>query len=254
MNLRSLPGRLTPSLVVVIGIAGVVGVLVSVLGMATGLRAGVCEYWRSLARHRPAQRRTQRGPQQHRPRLGRTDLGRLPACFGVRKARRPPAPVLLLESTFPSAPSGDEARCDHRGIGPGRLPRAPGSERSPPDRCSSPGCAGGHRRSSRLSRVLGPRYRPFGGAREAFLWTVVRPASRAGATRMSPKSWSDAPTAMSAFNWGAYSSVTVRLDSPASLDRFRSTLLTNSSLEVDVLHEQDASPGTRSNSRACCTS
>src|SRR5690349_15995993 len=37
MNLRSLRGRLVPSLVVVIGIAGVVGVLVSVLGMATGL-------------------------------------------------------------------------------------------------------------------------------------------------------------------------------------------------------------------------
>src|ERR1700735_1604248 len=37
MNLRSLPQRLAPSLVVVIGIAGVVGVLVSVLGMATGL-------------------------------------------------------------------------------------------------------------------------------------------------------------------------------------------------------------------------
>src|SRR6185437_7756844 len=37
MNLRSLRGRVVPSLVVVIGIAGVVGVLVSVLGMATGL-------------------------------------------------------------------------------------------------------------------------------------------------------------------------------------------------------------------------
>src|SRR5580698_9482736 len=37
LNLRSLPERLAPSLVVVIGIAGVVGVLVSVLGMATGL-------------------------------------------------------------------------------------------------------------------------------------------------------------------------------------------------------------------------
>ena len=38
VNLRSLPQRLGTSLVVVIGIAGVVGVLVSVLAMAEGFR------------------------------------------------------------------------------------------------------------------------------------------------------------------------------------------------------------------------
>ena len=37
MNLRSLPQRLGTSLVIVIGIAGVVGVLVSVLAMSTGI-------------------------------------------------------------------------------------------------------------------------------------------------------------------------------------------------------------------------
>lgn len=38
MNLRSIPERLGPSLVIVVGIAGVVGVLVALLSMATGLR------------------------------------------------------------------------------------------------------------------------------------------------------------------------------------------------------------------------
>jgi putative ABC transport system permease protein len=38
INLRTLPGRMGPSLVVVVGIAGVVGVLVSVLAMAEGFR------------------------------------------------------------------------------------------------------------------------------------------------------------------------------------------------------------------------
>ena len=37
MNLRSLPHRLGTSLVIVIGIAGVVAVLVSVLAMSTGM-------------------------------------------------------------------------------------------------------------------------------------------------------------------------------------------------------------------------
>ncbi len=38
MNLRSIPDRLAPSLVIVIGIAGVVGVLVALLSMSTGLQ------------------------------------------------------------------------------------------------------------------------------------------------------------------------------------------------------------------------
>jgi len=38
MNLRSIPERLAPSLVIVIGIAGVVGVLVALLSMSAGLR------------------------------------------------------------------------------------------------------------------------------------------------------------------------------------------------------------------------
>src|SRR5580700_2846523 len=37
MNMRSLPQRMTTSLVVVVGIAGVVAVLISVLSLATGL-------------------------------------------------------------------------------------------------------------------------------------------------------------------------------------------------------------------------
>jgi putative ABC transport system permease protein len=37
MNLRSIPERLAPSLVIVIGIAGVVGVLVALLSMSAGL-------------------------------------------------------------------------------------------------------------------------------------------------------------------------------------------------------------------------
>ena len=46
MNLRSIPDRLAPSLVIVIGIAGVVGVLVALLSMsrriaAWSLQAGV---------------------------------------------------------------------------------------------------------------------------------------------------------------------------------------------------------------------
>jgi putative ABC transport system permease protein len=70
------------------------------------------------------------------------------------------------------------------------------------------------------------------------LWTVVGRFTSGGDSHDS-EILGDAPTLMSAFNWGSYSSVTVRLDSPTSFDRFRSTLLANSSLEIDVLREQE---------------
>src|SRR5215468_12540992 len=47
MNLRNLPQRVGPSLVVVVGIAGVVGVLVSVLAMAEGFRHTLASTGRS---------------------------------------------------------------------------------------------------------------------------------------------------------------------------------------------------------------
>jgi putative ABC transport system permease protein len=46
-------------------------------------------------------------------------------------------------------------------------------------------------------------------------------------------------TLVSAFYSDAYSSATVRLDSPASFDGFRRALLANPSLEIDVDREQD---------------
>src|SRR5215468_2361845 len=47
MNLRNLPERLGPSLVVVVGIAGVVGVLVSVMAMSEGFRHTLASTGRS---------------------------------------------------------------------------------------------------------------------------------------------------------------------------------------------------------------
>jgi len=70
------------------------------------------------------------------------------------------------------------------------------------------------------------------------LWTVVGRFDSGGDSHDS-EILADARTLMSAFNWPAYSSDTVRLDSPVSFDRFRHALLANSSLDVDVLHEQD---------------
>jgi len=47
MNLRSIPSRLASSLVIVVGIAGVVGVMVAVLSMAAGFKAALASTGRS---------------------------------------------------------------------------------------------------------------------------------------------------------------------------------------------------------------
>lgn len=59
MNLKSLSQRLAPALVVVIGVEGVVGVLVAVLGMATGLNqtmANAGDPSRAMVLHKAATR------------------------------------------------------------------------------------------------------------------------------------------------------------------------------------------------------
>ena len=81
MNLRAIPQRLGTSLVIVIGIAGVVAVLVSVLAMAVGLP-------QDRQQHRPARprpgtaRRLPGGDQQQPVTRGRADR--------TRRAGHPP--------------------------------------------------------------------------------------------------------------------------------------------------------------------
>ncbi|MBX5461525.1 MAG: ABC transporter permease [Steroidobacteraceae bacterium] len=49
----------------------------------------------------------------------------------------------------------------------------------------------------------------------------------------------DEPTLTSELSWPAYSSITVRLDSPDSFEPFSTALRANPSLEIDILREQD---------------
>jgi putative ABC transport system permease protein len=235
MNLRSLPGRLTPSLVVVIGIAGVVGVLVSVLGMATGLERAFVNTGnpsRAIVLHKGA-------PSEGLSNIDLAWVGPISDAPGVLRGSKDEAaasPEYVVGVNLPRRSGGDEAGVTARGIGPAAFLVHP-EWKITAGRMFKPGLreviVGPAASAEFLDLDIGHQVE-LGST----LWTVVGRFTSGGDSHES-EILVDAPTAMSAFNWGAYSSVTVRLDSPASFDRFRSTLLTNSSLEVDVLHEQE---------------
>jgi len=235
MNLRSLPERLAPSLVVVIGIAGVVGVLVSVLGMATGLSqafANTGDPSRAIVLHKAA---TNEG-------FSNIDIGWVgPIADGPGVLRGPKgeiaaSPEYVVGVNLPKRSDAVEAGVTMRGTGAAAFLVHP-EWRIVAGRMFRPGLREvvvGSAAAAEFSGLDIGRQVDLGGN----LWTVVGRFTSGGDSHDS-EILADVRTLMSAFNWGAYSSVTVRLDSPASFDRFRRVLLANSSLEIDVGREQD---------------
>jgi len=69
-------------------------------------------------------------------------------------------------------------------------------------------------------------------------WTVVGRFTSGGDLHES-EVLTDATTLMSAYGWADYSSVTVRLISDSALGEFRKALLSNPSLQVEVIGERD---------------
>ncbi len=234
MSLKSLPQRLAPSLVVVIGVAGVVGVLVSVLGMATGLSrtlANTGDPSRAIVLHKAA---TSEG-------LSNVDfdwLGPIQDAPGVlRGPHGEPAvsPEYIIGLNLPQR-SGGEASVTVRGTGAVAFLVHP-EWRIVAGRMFRPGLREivvGSAAAAQFSGLEIGRHVDLGGKD----WTVVGRFTSGGDSHDS-EILADVHTLISAFNWGAYSSATVRLDSPASFDRFRRALLANSSLEIDVDREQD---------------
>lgn len=235
MNLRSLPQRLAASLVVVIGVAGVVGVLVSVLGMATGLSHAFVSTGgpsRAIVLHKAATSEglsnidiSWVGPIEDGPGVLRGPTGQVAAT-----------PEYIVGVNLPKRSDGVESGVTLRGTSAAALLVHP-EWRIVSGRMFRPGLREvvvGAAAASEFSGLEIGRHVELGGNE----WTVVGRFTSGGDSHDS-EILADARTLMSAFNWGAYSSVTVRLDAPASFDRFRRTLLSNPSLEIDVVREQD---------------
>ncbi len=112
INLRSIPQRLGTSLVICVGIAGVVAVLTTVLAMATGLKSTLANAARDDRAIVLAQRVARRSAQST---VSRDDLVAIEAAPGIRRtADGKPAvsPEALLSVNLPRASDGQaQARC-----------------------------------------------------------------------------------------------------------------------------------------------
>lgn len=234
MNLRSLPQRFAASLVVIIGVAGVVGVLICVLAMAAGLTrtlASTGSVARAIVLHKAAATES----------FSNIDLD------WVGAIAQPPQ---VLRGT-----GGTSAVCPERIVG-ASLQRRSGGQAGITLRGTCPAAflvhpkwrvvAGRTLRPGLHELLVGAgAFKEFSGVdigQQVKLgnseWTVVGRFASDGDLHES-EVLTDAATLMSAFNWGAYSSVTARLTSQAAFDGFRRALLSNPSLQVDVIREQD---------------
>lgn len=234
MNLRSIPQRLAASMVVVIGVAGFTGVFIAVLAMATGLTKTFIEAG-DPARAIVLAKSAQTEGLSNLPRHSLADISDAP---GVLRIEGKPAAVgeHIIGVSLLRRETGTQAEVTVRGttemgfvvhpewqIVAGRMFR-PGLKEI---------VAGAGAAAEFLGLAVGDEV-VLGGTR----WKVVGHFTSNGDAHES-EMLADEPTLTSELSWAAYSSVTVRLDSPDSFGAFSNALRANSTLEADVLREQD---------------
>jgi putative ABC transport system permease protein len=234
MGLRTVPQRPGKASVVVIGIAGVVGVLVSMLTLG----ASVAESTRAAGKEDRAIVLRTGVDQEPESAIFTAEAQTIADAPGVAKAPdgKPAATAEMLATVnlarrFDGALSGVMVR--------GVSPKAAIVRREivlKEGRMFTPGL-----RELIVGRVLQQGFKGLSiGDRVALTngeWTVV-------GVYESGDTWesmllTDATTLMSAYKRNVFSSVTVLLNSPASFEEFKDALTSDPTLRVDVIRESD---------------
>ena len=235
MNLRSVPQRLGNSLVIVIGVAGVVAVLISVLAMSLGFRAtvkGDARTDRAIVLGRGA-------TTEYDSSLSRENVAAVMNSSGIRHDERD-RPIVSAEVILvaPVARKKDlsDVNATLRGVGEqyfvmrpelklvsGRMFRAGNQE-------LLVGAAAG---GQFAGLEIGNQVRLQDGD-----WTVVGTFAGGNGSRES-EVIADAQTVMSAYKLEAFNSVSVMLESDDSIANLKGALVQDSTLLVDVRTEPE---------------
>ena len=235
MNLASIPQRFGTSSVIVIGIAGVVAVLISVLAMATGFKRTI------LATGRDDRAIVLRGGSDSElaSTLAREATLTIMDAPGIRKdaAGKPIASaeaVVVVDMPKKSNDSG--ANVTIRGVGPEGMALRPEIQL----------IAGRMFQRGLRELIVGS------GAQAQFKgldvgshialrgsdWTIVGAFASNGDSHES-ELLADGETVLSSYRRNLYQSVIVLLDSKAAFAAFKNSLTTNPQLSVDVMREHD---------------
>jgi putative ABC transport system permease protein len=233
MNLRSIPQRLGTSLVIVIGIAGVVAVLVSVLAIAVGFNEAV------KGSGRPDRAIVLRASSNSElsSTLARDAVLTIENSQAIRKDAdgRPIADAeIVVIVDRPQKGSGTGANVTMRGVGQMAWPLRPEMHLTA-GRMFEPG-----KREIIVGKSAAQQFEglEIGNAitiREAD-WTVVGIFESHGDAHES-ELLADAETLLAAYRRDVFQSVTVQLQSVDSFDAFKTELTTNPALQVDVSRE-----------------
>jgi putative ABC transport system permease protein len=235
MNLLSLPQRVTTSLVVVIGIAGVVAVLISVLSLSTGLSktlASTGQPDHAIVLSAGAQSETGSS-------LARDAVSAILSAPGIRRSEqgKPLAsadmltsvPVIRRDGSTPGSASFRGVSAEafelrrHVRLVEGRMFQSGLRE-----------LIVGRAAQSRFAGLDVGSTVTFG----VDTWTVVGAFTSDG-DAFESELVTDATTLMSAYYRTAPNSVTVRLESPRAFESFKNALTTNPALSVDVKRESE---------------
>jgi putative ABC transport system permease protein len=234
MSLRGLAHRRGNSLVIVIGIAGVVAVLVSVLAMSAGFQRTIqadARADRVIILGRGVASESDSG-------LSRGNLATIEAAPGIK--RDPSGKAIVSGEIVLVAPvarrDGSDAYITLRGVGEQHLQVRP-EIKLIAGRMFTPGLqemiVGESARAQFANLGVGDRVRLHDGD-----WTIVGVFAGGDNVRES-EVMADVQTVLSAYKLDAFSSATALLDHQDSLATLKDALSLEPSLTVDVLREPD---------------
>lgn len=235
VGLATVPRRLGAASVVVVGIAGVVGVLVALLAMAQGFQATLQETGGddTAIVLRAGSQAEVNSVLDHDATV---IVGAEPQVMRDGEGRPIASPELVVVASLPKKSSGLDANVEIRGIGEEAWALHP-RVRMIAGRRFSPGLRElivGQRAASEFERTaLGARV-DLGGQP----WTVVGQFDSGDAH--DSELWADADVVASAYRRGdSRNSVTVRLKSPRLIDAFKAALAGDPRFKVDASTTRD---------------
>lgn len=235
MNIRSLPLRATTSSVVVVGIAGVVAVLISVLSLSTGLAktlSSTGRIERAIVLYGGAQSETDSN-------LSRDAVFTLLDLPGIKRdvdGKAVATADAMASMWLPKSDDGTLGSVAFRGVSAKNFAVRP-EMKLIDGRNVLPGLREIIVGKTAQARFKGLRLgdRVSSGETE---WTVVGVFESNGDAHES-EIVTDAETLLSAYRRTTFNSVTVWLDSPSAYDSFKSSITTNPNLTADVRREGD---------------
>ena len=235
MNFRSMPQRISTSLVVIIGIAGVVAVLVSVLAMSTGL----IRTMENTGRDDRAIVTRNGSIAETSSALDRNSARLIVDGNGIKRDAQG-EPILSAETMriFSLHRKEDDAEVNVilRGVGPKLVELRPELK-----------IIEGRMFSAAVTEVIVGKsaHAQYKGLNvgetvtsRGANWTVVGVFDTGGDAHESSL-MTDAETLISIDQRGAFQSVTALLESPSSFQSFKDSLIGNPGLSVDVVRERE---------------